>query len=246
MMVGAFGYRLPPAGWRPEGWTPPSEGQGDDHAAQRASEGCAQDAAVLADLVGALPERLRRHRRDRHGLADAAGDLRRLADRPAGRRASTQLTGEQRVAIAAIAAGFTGLLSLFNIGGRFFWASLSDYIGRKNTYYTFFLLGIALYALAPIGGAHRQQAAVRWRLLHHPVDVWRRLRHGAGLSRRHVRHAVRRRHSRPAAHRLVDGRHHRAGGGELHPRSRSSPPACRATSSTTSPCTSCAACWSSA
>ena len=53
------------------------------------------------------------------------------------------------MAIAGIAAGFAGLLSLFNIGGRFFWASLSDYIGRKNTYYTFFLLGIALYALAP-------------------------------------------------------------------------------------------------
>src|SRR5204863_328995 len=42
-----------------------------------------------------------------------------------------------------------GLLSLFNIGGRFFWASLSDKIGRKNTYYTFFILGIVLYALAP-------------------------------------------------------------------------------------------------
>jgi MFS family permease len=59
------------------------------------------------------------------------------------------LTADQRVAIAAIAAGFTGLLSLFNIGGRFFWASLSDYIGRKNTYYTFFLLGIACYLLMP-------------------------------------------------------------------------------------------------
>jgi MFS family permease len=61
----------------------------------------------------------------------------------------TQLTAEQRTAIAAIAAGFTGLLSLFNIGGRFFWASLSDYIGRKNTYFCFFLIGIACYALAP-------------------------------------------------------------------------------------------------
>jgi MFS family permease len=59
------------------------------------------------------------------------------------------LSQEQRVLVAAIAAGFTGLLSLFNIGGRFFWASLSDYIGRKNTYYTFFLLGIVLYATAP-------------------------------------------------------------------------------------------------
>jgi len=56
------------------------------------------------------------------------------------------LSGDQKAAIAAIAAGFAGLLSLFNIGGRFFWASLSDYIGRKNTYYTFFILGIALYA----------------------------------------------------------------------------------------------------
>jgi MFS family permease len=55
----------------------------------------------------------------------------------------------QKATIAGIAAGFAGLLSLFNIGGRFFWASLSDYIGRKNTYYTFFILGIVLYASAP-------------------------------------------------------------------------------------------------
>src|SRR5438132_11673126 len=52
-------------------------------------------------------------------------------------------------ASAAVAAGFTGLISLFNIGGRFFWASLSDRIGRKATYATLFLLGIALYASAP-------------------------------------------------------------------------------------------------
>jgi MFS family permease len=60
-----------------------------------------------------------------------------------------QLSAEQKAVIAGIAAGFAGLLSLFNIGGRFVWASLSDYIGRKNTYYTFFILGIVLYALAP-------------------------------------------------------------------------------------------------
>src|SRR4029079_17153975 len=63
------------------------------------------------------------------------------------------LSPEQRIQIAAIAAGFTGLLSLFNIAGRFCWASLSDYIGRKNTYYTFFILGIALYAAAPLFAA---------------------------------------------------------------------------------------------
>jgi MFS family permease len=60
-----------------------------------------------------------------------------------------QLDATQKATIAGIAAGFAGLISLFNIGGRVFWASLSDYIGRKNTYFCFFLLGIALYASAP-------------------------------------------------------------------------------------------------
>jgi MFS family permease len=47
------------------------------------------------------------------------------------------------------AAGFVGLLSLFNMAGRFIWSSTSDYIGRRNTYFVYFLLGIALYALVP-------------------------------------------------------------------------------------------------
>jgi hypothetical protein len=47
------------------------------------------------------------------------------------------------------AAGFVGLLSLFNLGGRFFWASVSDYIGRRATYMVFFLLGMGLYSAVP-------------------------------------------------------------------------------------------------
>jgi MFS family permease len=54
---------------------------------------------------------------------------------------------------ASAAAGFIGLLSLFNIAGRIFWASLSDRIGRKHTYTTFFGLGALLYAAAPMVGA---------------------------------------------------------------------------------------------
>jgi MFS family permease len=50
------------------------------------------------------------------------------------------------------AGGFVGLLSLFNMAGRFFWSSLSDYIGRKNVYAVYFLLGAALYALIPTAG----------------------------------------------------------------------------------------------
>ena len=54
---------------------------------------------------------------------------------------------------AIAAAGFVGLMSLFNMAGRFFWASASDYMGRKNTYYTFFILGAVLYAFVPYTGA---------------------------------------------------------------------------------------------
>ena len=71
------------------------------------------------------------------------------------------LDTSQKVAIAGIAAGFAGLLSLFNIGGRFFWASLSDYIGRKNTYYTFFILGIVCYLLDAVVGQCRLESGVR-------------------------------------------------------------------------------------
>jgi MFS family permease len=50
------------------------------------------------------------------------------------------------------AAGFVGLMSLFNMGGRFFWATTSDYIGRKNTYFVFMVLGFVLYCLVPHTG----------------------------------------------------------------------------------------------
>lgn len=59
------------------------------------------------------------------------------------------LTAAQKGQVATIAAGFAGLLSLFNITGRLFWATLSDIIGRKNTYYVFFVVGAALYATIP-------------------------------------------------------------------------------------------------
>jgi MFS family permease len=54
---------------------------------------------------------------------------------------------------AVAAAGFVGLMSLFNMLGRFFWASTSDYIGRKNTYFVFMVLGFALYCTVPYTGA---------------------------------------------------------------------------------------------
>ncbi len=47
------------------------------------------------------------------------------------------------------AAGFVGLLSLFNLAGRFVWSSASDRLGRKRTYAVYLGLGLLLYAFLP-------------------------------------------------------------------------------------------------
>jgi MFS family permease len=62
------------------------------------------------------------------------------------------LTDAQKTAVVAAAAGLVGLISLFNSVGRLFWASLSDKLGRKNTYLIFFVLGIVTYCLLPTWG----------------------------------------------------------------------------------------------
>jgi MFS family permease len=69
-----------------------------------------------------------------------------------GLQTGATLTGAQKAAIVAAAGGLVGLISLFNSLGRIFWASLSDYLGRKITYCIFFILGIILYCLLPTWG----------------------------------------------------------------------------------------------
>ncbi len=51
---------------------------------------------------------------------------------------------------AAVGGGFAGLLSIFNMGGRFFWSSVSDYTGRQVVYRIYFLFGAVLYCLIPL------------------------------------------------------------------------------------------------
>jgi MFS family permease len=149
MMGGAFGYRLPPSGWRPAGWTPPAPGTRtmitSGHVHLRDAHKTSQFWLIWAVLMLNVSAGI--------GVIGMASPMLQeifggsLIGHPD--LGFTQLNDEQRRAIATIAAAFAGLLSLFNIGGRIFWASMSDYIGRKATYYTFFLLGIVLYASAP-------------------------------------------------------------------------------------------------
>ena len=148
MLIGALGYRVPPKDWQPEGWVPAQHKSalvtaGNVHLSDAHKTPqfwliwavlCLNVSAGIGVLAMASPmlqEIFAGSLIGRPGVGFSALDL------------------AQKGAVATIAAGFVGLLSLFNIGGRFFWASLSDKIGRKTTYFTFFGLGIILYALAP-------------------------------------------------------------------------------------------------
>jgi MFS family permease len=71
----------------------------------------------------------------------------------------TALSAGQHKAVAAVAGGFIGFLSLFNILGRFFWASASDRLGRKVIFSVFLALGAGLYAVVP-GLAHAGHLAL--------------------------------------------------------------------------------------
>ncbi|MCD1286202.1 OFA family MFS transporter [Brevibacterium sp. GP-SGM9] len=53
---------------------------------------------------------------------------------------------------AAAAAGFVGLLSIGNMGGRFIWSTTSDYLGRKNNYMMYLGVGLLLYLVVALFG----------------------------------------------------------------------------------------------
>ncbi|MBH1986790.1 MAG: OFA family MFS transporter [Burkholderiales bacterium] len=149
MMGGALGYRVPPTGWKPAGWTPP---------ATQAQDAMITQGHVHVKKVWGIPQFwlvwmvLCMNVSAGIGVLGMASPM--LQEVFGGSLIGVQarfgeLDKAQLTAIAGVAAGFTALLSLFNIGGRFFWASLSDKLGRKLTYVVFFVLGGLLYASVP-------------------------------------------------------------------------------------------------
>ncbi|HEV7136459.1 MAG TPA: OFA family MFS transporter [Steroidobacteraceae bacterium] len=133
MMVGAAIVRVPAPGWRPQGWSPPAQ---QPKLVTRANvyvyRALRTPQFWLIWWVLCL------------NVTAGIGVLGQAS-------AMSQEMFPGRVSAVA-AAGFVGLMSLFNMAGRFLWASASDAIGRKNTYFCFFLFGTVLYALVPNTG----------------------------------------------------------------------------------------------
>lgn len=149
MLIGAFGYRVPAHGWKPKGWKPPVQGQAKamithGHVHVKKVWGIPQFWLVWMVLCMNVSAGIGVIGMASPMLQEVFGGS--LIGVPA---KFGELDKAQLTAIAGVAAGFTALLSLFNIGGRFFWASLSDKFGRKLTYLIFFVLGGLLYFSIP-------------------------------------------------------------------------------------------------
>jgi MFS family permease len=128
--AGAAAIRLPAPGWRPENWTPP-QGRIDANA-------LTPDAALRTRQFWLLWLVLCLNVTAGIGVLGQASVMIRE-------------TFPGKVSVEA-AAGFVGLLSLFNMGGRLFWSAVSDWIGRRATYCVFFAIGATLYACVPFAG----------------------------------------------------------------------------------------------
>ena len=129
MLAGAVLVRVPASDWKPEGWVPKVQKAG----------GMITTASVSVDTAWKTPQFWLLWTVLCMNVSAGIGVLGRAAD----------MCQDMFGVSAAIGAGFTGLLSLFNMGGRFVWSSVSDLTGRKTVYCVYFLLGAVLYALLP-------------------------------------------------------------------------------------------------
>jgi MFS family permease len=134
MMFGVFTVRVPQEGWKPAGWVPKTRQSAlisthkvDVNAAFRTPQFWLLWLILCMNVTAGI------------GILEQASPM--IQDLFRGRVS------------AVAAAGFVGLLSLFNMGGRFVWASMSDFLGRKATYFVFFVLGVLLYLALPFAAS---------------------------------------------------------------------------------------------
>lgn len=136
MLLAAFSYRLPAAGWRPAGWEPPPEA---------ASHGMVSSHQVHVEEAPRTPQFwllwvvLCLNVTAGIGVLGVAKTL------------MSEIFGTTLPAIvtAGFASFYVLMISVFNMSGRFLWASASDRLGRQNTYHCFFVLGTLLYLSLP-------------------------------------------------------------------------------------------------
>ena len=128
MLFGAFIVRVPADGWKPTDWEP------SQHLKPMMT-----NATVAVDVAWKTPQFWYLWVVLCMNVTAGIGILGQ----------ASKICSDMFGVSAAVGGGFAGLLSLFNMGGRFVWSSVSDYTGRKVVYCIYFLLGAILYCAIP-------------------------------------------------------------------------------------------------
>jgi MFS family permease len=171
MLLAAFSYRIPAPGWKPEGWTPPTAA--DETRKMVTLHNVDIDEALKTPQFYQLWIVLCMNVSAGIGVLGVASTM------------MSEIFGSTLPSIVdgAFAATYVSMISVFNMLGRFFWASSSDVIGRKNTYWIFFAVGIVLYCSVPFAatqvGAH---PSVTWLLLFYGATLLIFTMYGGGFA----------------------------------------------------------------
>jgi MFS family permease len=141
MTLAAFSYRIPAPGWKPEGWEPPDESESAKRMISRNDVHI--DQALKTRQFYQLWIVLCFNVTAGIGVLGVAKTM------------MTEIFGTTlpNIVDGTFAAIYVVMISVFNMLGRIFWASSSDYLGRRNTYWIFFALGIVLYCSIPYTAA---------------------------------------------------------------------------------------------
>ncbi len=150
MMIAAFAYRIPAQGWKPQGYEPPAD---------------SETAKMITQNDVDIDQALRTPQFYQLWIVLCFNVTAGIGVLAVAKTMMTEIFGTTLPDIVNLkfAATYVLMISLFNMLGRFFWASASDYIGRKNTYHIFFALGILLYCSIPFfAGRVSADPAVVW------------------------------------------------------------------------------------
>jgi len=140
MLFAAFSYRIPAEDWKPQGWVEPSD---EKRGALISAKNVDIDQALKTPQFYQLWIVLCLNVTAGIGVLGVA------------RTMITEIFGSSlpQIVDTSFAATYVVMISAFNMVGRFIWASASDYVGRRNTYWIFFVLGIVLYLSIPFAAA---------------------------------------------------------------------------------------------
>ncbi|MAS81469.1 MAG: MFS transporter [Legionellales bacterium] len=150
MLCAAFGYRVPSKDWKPKEWEPPTEDTQHEMISQH---------SVHIDEALKTPQFYQLWVVLCFNVTAGIGVL------AVAKTMMNEIFGSTLPNIVdfGFASTYVLMISAFNMVGRFIWASASDYLGRRNTYWVFFTLGIILYCSIPYTA---QQVSVN------PSVVW--------------------------------------------------------------------------